>query len=386
MFTLLSEDTESRARRGRLETAHGAIETPEYMPVGTQASVKAVSQRDLEATGTQIILGNTYHLNLRPGMDDLTALGGLHQFMNWPYPILTDSGGFQVFSLSKLRQMTEEGVVFRSHLDGSRHFLGPRESITIQRALGSDIMMVFDECPPWPCSEAEVQRAVSRTLRWAVVSKQVAEELHVGGAEVFAPTPCQALFGIVQGGGYPELRRECAERLVEIGFDGYAIGGVSVGEPEAEMYRAAEATVPHLPRDRVRYCMGLGQPNQLVELVARGIDIFDCVLPTRAARHATAYTWDGAANLRGASYKRDERPVVEDCACYACQNHTRAYIRHLFKAGEILGLVLLSLHNLAFFLELMRRIRQALAEERFAGFRRQFHERYKPTQRPPSPE
>jgi len=394
MYQLLKKGEASGARRGVLSTPHGQIQTPEYMPVGTAASVKAVTQRDLHEINTQIILGNTYHLFLRPGMDVMKQMGGLHQFMDWPKPILTDSGGFQVYSLAKLRSITEEGVHFRSHLDGSPLFLGPRESIEIQRTLGTDIMMAFDECPPWPAEEEAVRAAVERTVRWGRQSKNVRDELEAQAEALPWPDelkaawtashpghPQQALFGIVQGGGYAELRQECAERLVEIGFDGYAIGGVSVGEPEIEMYRAAENTCPSLPEDQVRYVMGLGQPNQLVELVARGIDIFDCVLPTRAARHGTCYTWDGAINLKGASYKTDERTLMgEDGGdCLACQNHTRAYIRHLLKSGEILGLMLLSIHNLHFFLELMRRIREAIEAGRFEAFRRDFHARYQPT-------
>ncbi|MEM1059430.1 MAG: tRNA guanosine(34) transglycosylase Tgt [Verrucomicrobiota bacterium] len=392
MFSL--RQTDGGARRGVLSTPHGEIQTPEYMPVGTAASVKAVTQRDLHEIQTQIILGNTYHLFLRPGMDVMREMGGLHAFMDWPKPILTDSGGFQVYSLAKLREITEQGVHFRSHLDGSALFLGPRESIEIQRTLGTDIMMAFDECPPWPADEAAVRAAVERTVRWGRQSKEVRDELEAGApalpwpgdlqadwADRYPQAPQQALFGIVQGGGYADLRRECAERLVEIGFDGYAIGGVSVGEPEVEMYRAADHTCPVLPPGQVRYVMGLGQPNQLVELVARGVDIFDCVLPTRAARHGTCYTWDGAINLKGAAYKTDSRPLMGDDGgdCLACQNHTRAYIRHLLKSGEILGLMLLSIHNLHFFLELMRRMREAIEAGRFAAFRQEFHARYQPT-------
>ncbi|PTX99918.1 tRNA guanosine(34) transglycosylase Tgt [Verrucomicrobia bacterium LW23] len=377
MFTLRKEDSESLARLGTLSTPHGDIQTPEYMPVGTQASVKAVQQRELHEMKTQIILGNTYHLFLRPGLDNMAKLGGLHTFMNWHLPILTDSGGFQVFSLAKLRQITEEGVFFRSHLDGEKIFLGPKESIHAQRVLGSDIAMAFDECPPWPATEEDVRRAVDRTIRWARASREA--HLDHGPGTPQGPTPGQALFGIVQGGSYAHLRRECAEKLVEIGFDGYAIGGVSVGEPEKEMYKAIEFSVPSLPKSQVRYAMGLGQPHQLVELVARGVDIFDCVLPTRVARHATAYTLEGTLNLRGATYKLDESPVQPGCTCYCCQNFTRAYLRHLFKAGEILALILLSVHNLHFYLQLMRDIRAAIAENRFSAFRAEFRARYKPS-------
>jgi queuine tRNA-ribosyltransferase len=370
MFQLLSKDGGSAARRGRLTTSHGVIETPQYMPVGTQASVKAVAPRDLDTMGTEIILGNTYHLFLRPGLEVFREFGGLHKFMNWHKPILTDSGGFQVFSLAKLRSITEEGVEFRSHLDGSKFFLGPKEAVAIQHALGSDVLMAFDECPPWPCEEAKVNDAVQRTIRWARASLE--HHRHLIATEPNRPTREQALFGIVQGGSYANLRADCAHALVEMDFDGYAIGGVSVGEPEEEMYKTAEVTVPHLPHGKVRYAMGLGQPHQMVELVARGVDIFDCVLPTRVARHATVYTRQGTLNLRGAQYKMDPLPLEPGCGCYACQNFTRAYIRHLFKAGEILALVLVSLHNLHFYLELMRDIRKALDDGSFGSFRTHF--------------
>jgi queuine tRNA-ribosyltransferase len=374
MLQLLKTDPGSQARRGRLATSHGVIETPQYMPVGTQASVKAVAPRDLDAMGTEIILANTYHLFLRPGLEVFREFGGLHRFMNWSKPILTDSGGFQVFSLAKLRQITDDGVEFRSHLDGSKFFLGPKESVAIQHALGADIIMAFDECPPWPCEEAAVDAAVNRTLLWARSSLDHHRHLIVSNEN--RPTREQALFGIVQGSAFPHLREKCAKALVDMDFDGYAIGGVSVGEPEEEMYKAIDATVPHLPRDKVRYAMGLGQPHQMVELVARGVDIFDCVLPTRVARHATVYTRTGTLNLRGAQYRLDGAPLEPGCGCYACQNFTRAYIRHLFKAGEILALVLVSLHNLHFYLALMRDIRDALDRDSFGPFRENFLRTY----------
>jgi queuine tRNA-ribosyltransferase len=374
MLQLLKTDPGSQARRGRLATSHGVIETPQYMPVGTQASVKAVAPRDLDAMGTEIILANTYHLFLRPGLEVFREFGGLHRFMNWSKPLLTDSGGFQVFSLAKLRQITDDGVEFRSHLDGSKFFLGPKESIAIQHALGADIIMAFDECPPWPCEEAVVDAAVNRTLTWAQSSLDHHRQLTAANEN--RPTRDQALFGIVQGSGYPHLRKKCAKALVDMDFNGYAIGGVSVGEPEEEMYKAIDATVPHLPRDKVRYAMGLGQPHQMVELVARGVDLFDCVLPTRVARHATVYTRTGTLNLRGAQYRLDGAPLEPGCGCYACQNFTRAYIRHLFKAGEILALVLVSLHNLHFYLALMRDIRDALDCDSFGPFRENFHRTY----------
>jgi len=374
MFQLLKTDPGSRARRGRLTTSHGVIETPQYMPVGTQATVKAVAPRDLDAMGTEIILGNTYHLFLRPGLDVFREFGGLHKFMNWHKPILTDSGGFQVFSLAKLREITDDGVEFRSHLDGSKFFLGPKESMTIQHELGADIIMAFDECPPWPCDEAKVLSAVQRTITWAKSSLD--HHRHLTANHEMRPTQEQALFGIVQGSDYPHLREQCAQALVEMNFDGYAIGGVSVGEPEEEMYKAVDSTVPHLPAQKVRYAMGLGQPHQMVELVARGVDIFDCVLPTRVARHATVYTRTGTLNLRGAQYRLDGAPLEPGCGCYACQNFTRAYIRHLFKAGEILALVLVSLHNLHFYQKLMRDIRDALDRDSFGPFREKFIQTY----------
>ena len=380
MFQLLNKDSSSEARRGRLTTSHGTIETPQYMPVGTQASVKAVAPRDLDAMGTEIILGNTYHLFLRPGMEVFSKFGGLHQFMNWHKPLLTDSGGFQVFSLAKLRRIDDHGVEFRSHLDGSKFFLGPKESIEIQHALGADIIMAFDECPPWPAEEGAVAAAVQRTVTWARASLD--HHRHLIATHEARPTAEQALFGIVQGSGIPRLRRECAEALVAMDFDGYAIGGVSVGEPEEEMYAAVDATVPHLPREKVRYAMGLGQPHQMVELVARGVDIFDCVLPTRVARHATVYTRTGTLNLRGAQYRLDGSPLEPGCGCYACQTFTRAYIRHLFKAGEILALVLVSLHNLHFYLALMRDIRDALDRGSFDSFRKDFHQHYQSQKNP----
>jgi queuine tRNA-ribosyltransferase len=380
MFQLLKTAPGCEARRGRLTTSHGTIETPQYMPVGTQATVKAVAPRDLDAMGTEIILGNTYHLFLRPGMEVFQEFGGLHKFMNWHKPILTDSGGFQVFSLAKLRKITDAGVDFRSHLDGSSFFLGPRESIAIQHALGSDIIMAFDECPAWPAEEGAVAAAVARTILWARSSLD--HHRHLIANHEARPTAEQALFAIIQGGGFPHLRRECAEALVAMDFDGYAIGGVSVGEPEEEMYRAVESTVPHLPKEKVRYAMGLGQPHQMVELVARGVDIFDCVLPTRVARHATVYTRTGTLNLRGAQYRLDGAPLEPGCGCYACQNFTRAYIRHLFKAGEILALVLVSLHNLHFYLELMRDIRDALDRDSFGSFRDNFNRTYQSQKTP----
>lgn len=369
MFELFTMDRSSRARLGRLTTPHGRVETPVFMPVGTQASVKALDHRELTEMGTQILLGNTYHLSIRPGMDIIRQAGGLHRFMNWWGPILTDSGGFQVFSLGKIRKIREHGVEFRSHLDGSPIFLGPRESMAIQRELGSDIAMVFDECPPHDSPADEVARAVKRTLRWAAECREQPR------------TPGQAVFGIVQGAGDAHLREKCARELVAMDFDGYAIGGVSVGEPEPEMMRAVEFTEPHLPPDKPRYAMGLGTPAQLVELVARGVDMFDCVLPTRVARNGTAFTRRGTFAIKGGAVKADFGPIEEGCTCFACRHHSRAYIRHLLNVNEILGLRLVSIHNSHFYLQVMREIRSHLGAGTFGEFRSEFLSRYIPTSR-----
>ncbi len=367
MYELLKTSPRSKARLGRLSTGRGVIDTPVFMPVGTQASVKALDLRELNEIGTQILLGNTYHLFLRPGMDIIRKAGGLHRFMNWDKPILTDSGGFQVYSLAKIRKVRDDGVEFRSHLSGETLFLGPRESMAIQRELGSDIAMLFDECPPYGASENDLQSAVKRTLDWAAIC---AEQPRAEG---------QFYFGIVQGANNLELRRYCAEQLVAMDFDGYAIGGVSVGEPEPEMMHAVEITEPHLPVDKARYAMGLGTPAQLIELVARGVDMFDCVLPTRVARNGTAYTTRGAINLRASHQKEDFGPIEEGCECFACTHHTRSYLRHLLKAGEILGLRMLSVHNSHLFLEVMRDIRRHLADGTFDDYREEFIAHYRPT-------
>ena len=367
MFELLKNDDSSRARLGRLTTSHGVIETPVFMPVGTQASVKALDNRELLEMGTQILLGNTYHLGIRPGLEIIRLAGGLHGFMNWKGPILTDSGGFQVFSLGKIRKVQEHGVAFRSHLDGSPIFLGPKESMEIQRTLGSDIAMVFDECPPHDATRQEVQRAVKRTLRWAEECLQQPR------------APGQHVFGIVQGTHFEDLRKQCADELVAMNFDGYAIGGVSVGEPEPEMMRAVEISEPHLPTHKARYAMGLGTPAQIVELVARGVDMFDCVLPTRVARNGTAFTDTGTFAIKGGAVKAELGPIEPGCNCFACQHHSRAYIRHLLNVNEILGLRLVSIHNSHYYLELMRRIRRHLANGTFGEFRQEFATRYIPT-------
>ena len=369
MYELLKTDTTTQARLGRLTNAHGEVETPVYIPVGTQASVKAMDPRELLECGTQIILGNTYHLNIRPGLDIIRAAGGLHQFMNWQLPILTDSGGFQVFSLAKIRKIKAHGVEFRSHLDGSMLFIGPKESMEIQRVLGSDIAMVFDECPPHDAPAREQRQAVERTIRWAHECR------------VQPRAEGQKVFGIVQGGNNAALREECAKALVPLDFDGYAIGGVSVGEPEPEMLQAIEYSVPHLPANKARYAMGLGTPAQMLELVARGVDMFDCVLPTRVARNGTAYTKFGAIGIKGGQFKADFRPVEEGCTCYACTHFTRAYLRHLLNVNEILGLRMLSVHNTHMFVKVMADARLHLAAGTFGEYYREFIANFKPSQK-----
>ena len=369
MFELLQTDSATSARRGWLQTAHGNVETPIFMPVGTRATVKTLDRADLKALQSQIILGNTYHLNLRPGMETIRAAGGLHAFMGWDLPILTDSGGFQVFSLAKMAKIQEDGVAFQSHIDGASLFLGPREAMAIQRDLASDIAMVFDDCPPYPAEREQVLGAVGRTTRWA---RECRDQPRAEG---------QLVFGIIQGGCYRDLREQSAGEITAIDFDGYAIGGLSVGEPEPEMLRMAELTAPMLPTDRPRYAMGLGTPVQLVELVARGVDMFDCVLPTRLARNGTAFTFGGAISLKGAAYREDFRPIEGDCDCFTCQNHTRAYLRHLLNVDEILGLRLLTIHNLRCYLRLMEVVRGHLKAGTFGEFRAAFHANYRVTSR-----
>jgi queuine tRNA-ribosyltransferase len=369
MFELLRTDPCSKARLGRLTTSRGVIETPAFMPVGTQASVKALDPRELLEMGTQILLGNTYHLYIRPGLEIIRAAGGLHRFMSWPHPILTDSGGFQVFSLAKIRKVKPHGVEFRSHVDGAPLFLGPKEAMFIQRELGSDIAMVFDECPPHDAPAKEQKLAVERTVRWA------------GECREQPRAPQQAVFGIVQGGSNPALREECARALVAMDFDGYAIGGVSVGEPEPEMMKAVEMTEPFLPAGKARYAMGLGTPAQMVELVARGLDMFDCVLPTRVARNGTAFTRRGTFAIKGGAVKAELGPIEEGCGCFACRRFSRAYIRHLLNVNEILGLRLVSIHNSHLFLQVMADVRAHLAAGTFDQFRREFAATYTPTRR-----
>jgi queuine tRNA-ribosyltransferase len=367
MFAL--HKTDGGARRGTLTTAHGEIQTPMFMPVGTRATVKTLDTRDLNELGAQIILGNTYHLNLRPGSETIRAAGGLHAFMGWDKPILTDSGGFQVFSLAKMAKIKDDGVAFQSHIDGLPLFLGPKEAMAIQRDLGSDIAMVFDDCPPYPAERERVAAAVERTARWAAECR---EQPRADG---------QLVFGIVQGGCHADLRERSAADITALDFDGHAIGGLSVGEPEPEMLAMAGHTAPMLPGDKPRYAMGLGTPAQLVELVARGVDLFDCVLPTRLARNGTAFTYDGAFALKGAAYKEDFAPIEAGCDCFTCTHHTRAYVRHLLNVDEILGLRLLTLHNLRLYLRLMADVRKHIESGTFGRFRAEFASRYTPTTR-----
>ncbi len=352
-YTLLKRSVGSRARLGLLDTPHGTIRTPIFMPVGTRATVKAMSPHELEELGAQIILGNTYHLFLRPGDELIARAGGLHKFENWKRPILTDSGGFQVFSLTQLRKMKPDGVEFASHIDGSRFFLGPRESIRIQRNLGSDIVMAFDECTPYPCTKEEAEKSLEITLRWADMSRN--QPLNEG----------QQMFGIIQGSVFKELREKAVKAMVELDFNGYAIGGVSVGEKEEEMMHAMDWTAPYLPEDKPRYLMGVGTPKQILEGVKRGIDMFDCVMPTRLARHGTAFLRGGSYFQAKAARYREvfDEPLDPLCSCYCCRNFTKAYVRHLLNVDEILGIRLLTIHNLHYFLSLMERIRAGIAND-----------------------
>ena len=368
-FEVLKTDAHTSARRGRLHTLHGKVETPVFIPVGTQATVKGMTPAALDELDCRIVLSNTYHLNLRPGSDLIRNLGGLHSFMGWDKAILTDSGGFQVFSLAKMREISDEGIAFRSHIDGKPHFLGPREVMTIQQNLGSDISMVLDECPPWPCPKDACRTAVERSVRWADQCLKIARDdglLEQG----------RYLYGIVQGSQYKDLRTQCAGELVDLDFPGYAVGGVSVGEPEPEMFEQVSCVIPLLPEDRPRYVMGVGTPPQLLKMIGLGADMFDCVLPTRAARHGTAYTPRGTLKLRNLSFREDSRPIVEGMDNYTCRNFSRAYIRHLIMSGEYLGGILLSLHNLHFYLDLMRQAREHLDEGDYDNWSRQWVDRY----------
>lgn len=362
-FKLIRQDSNTQARRGRMTTRRGIIETPVFMPVGTQGTVKGMLPESLEEIGAQIILANTYHLYLRPGHKLVEQLGGLHQFMHWEKPILTDSGGYQVFSLGELRKITEDGAAFSSHIDGSKHLLTPELSIEIQQALGSDIVMVFDECIPHPAERRYVVDSTNRSARWA---KRCREVLPAGSSA--------ALFGIVQGGMEPELRRQSAEQLQEIGFEGYALGGLSVGEETRLMYEMMEFSLPLLPSDHPRYVMGVGTPENLIEGVARGCDMFDCVMPTRNARNGNLFTSFGKISIKQARYREDTEPIDPACDCYVCRNYSRAYLRHLYMSGEILSSVLNTHHNLYYYQQLMAGIRAALDEGRFETFRAEFYQ------------
>jgi queuine tRNA-ribosyltransferase len=360
-FDLIKKDTASSARLGRMTTPHGEINTPVFMPVGTQATVKTLSPEDLVDIGAEIILSNTYHLFLRPGHELIRDFGGLQKFMGWHRPVLTDSGGFQVFSLADLRKISEEGVTFQSHIDGgAKHFISPEYAIEIQEALGADIIMAFDECIPFPATHDYARESLERTLRWAGRCKAAKKETG------------QALFGIVQGGMYPELRKRSAGALIDIGFDGYAVGGLSVGETKPVMYEMIEASVPLLPEDKPRYLMGVGTPEDLVEGVDRGIDMFDCVMPTRNARNGTFFTSFGKLVIRNAQYERDRQPIDPECGCYTCRYFSRAYLRHLFNAGEVLALRLGTVHNVFFYLNLMRNVRASIEQGRFKEFKKEF--------------
>ena len=361
-FELIKESGKSKARRGRITTLHSTIETPVFMPVGTQATVKALKPEEIRNMGADIILSNTYHLYLRPGHEIIKEAGGLHRFMNWSGSILTDSGGFQVFSLGKLRKISEEGVAFRSHIDGSAHMLTPEKAVEIQTALGSDIMMAFDECAPYPADRNYVKNSLERTTRWLKRCK----EAHKNTEE-------QALFGIMQGGMYHDLRKQSAEEVVELDLPGYSIGGLSVGEPKEVMYDIMDECVDYLPKDKPRYLMGVGSPDCLIEGVARGIDMFDCVLPTRIARNGMVFTSEGKLSIKNKKYERDFTPLDHKCDCYVCRNYTRAYLRHLFKANEILSSMLLSHHNIYYLVNLMKEIRHAIEEDSFEEYRARFY-------------
>ena len=355
-FPLTLHAADGAARTGHIATPRGEIRTPAFMPIGTAGTVKAMMPQSVRETGADIILGNTYHLMLRPGAERVARLGGLHKFMGWDRPILTDSGGFQVMSLSKLRKITEEGVRFQSHIDGSEHFLSPESAMEIQRLLGSDIQMVLDECPAYPASKSDIEKSLAMTTRWAKRSKAA-----------FGEQPGRACFGIVQGGVFADLRVRSAEALQQIGFDGYAVGGLAVGEDQSAMFETLDATVPHLPSDRPRYLMGVGKPDDIAGAVLRGIDMFDCVIPTRSGRNAQAFTREGTLNLRNARHADDPAPLDAQCACPACRQFSRAYLHHVVKAGEIIAAMLLTWHNLTYYQDLMADLRKAIAEDRLAS-------------------
>ncbi len=363
-LNITTEDSSCKARTGFFETDHGIVETPIFMPVGTQGTVKAVNQSYLEnEIKAQIVLSNTYHLYLRPGIEILESAGGLHKFMNWEKPILTDSGGYQIFSLTELRKLKEDGVEFKSHLDGSKHFFTPEKVIGIQRSIGSDIMMVLDECAPYPCDYDYANKSVDLTTRWALLNKKS----FINSTPKYGHN--QFLFGIMQGSIYKDLRKKSAEQLQEIGFDSYAIGGLAVGEPVDKMYELVNYTTDLMPRESPRYLMGVGRPENIIEAISLGVDMFDCVMPTRNARNAYLFTWDGTVLMRNARYKNDFKPLDENCNCYTCRNYSRAYLRHLFIAEEILALELASIHNLYFYLELVSKARENIISGNFLNWR-----------------
>ncbi len=356
-FSFKLKNSENKARRGEITTAHGTIQTPAFMPVGTAATVKAIKFRDVKESGAEIILGNTYHLMLRPSAELIGQMGGLHKFMNWDKPILTDSGGFQVMSLSKIRKISDAGVEFSSHIDGTKYFVSPERSIEIQHLLGSDITMIFDECVQFPATYEQAKDAMIRSNLWAQRSK-----------DAFQKRPGYAIFGIMQGSTFADLRQQSAQALINIGFDGYALGGLAVGEGQEEMFKVLDYAPDLLPQDKPRYLMGVGKPSDIVGAVARGVDMFDCVIPTRSGRTGQAFTRNGTINIRNAKYRTDDQPLDDKCGCYGCKNHSRAYLHHLTKCNEILASMLLSEHNIFYYQDLMRDIRQAIEENRFSAF------------------
>jgi len=363
-FKVKHKDKHCQARVGQLKTLHGVVQTPVFMPVGTQGTVKALSPFWLDKSGVEMILANAYHLYLRPGTEIIKSCGGLHKFMNWPGPILTDSGGYQVFSLSILRKITNDGVNFQSHIDGSSHFIGPKQALAIQQDLGSDICMVLDECVGYPCEYEQAKIAQERTLRWANISRNIKLDKQ------------RLVFGIVQGSTYQDLREDCAKQLVKLDFDGYAVGGVSVGEPAALIYQIISYTLEHLPADKPRYIMGMGTPEDILESISVGADMFDCIIPTRYGRTGTAFTHQGKINLKNACFVDDKSSIDKECDCYSCCNFSRAYIRHLFNANEILGLELLSLHNVHFYIHVINEARKAIANDEFLKFKKRFLDKY----------
>ena len=359
-FDLIKQDRFTAARLGKMITPHGIVHTPAFMPVGTQGTVKSMLPEEIKNCGAEIILGNTYHLYLRPGHETIKKLGGLHRFMNWPDPILTDSGGFQVYSLGALRNITPDGVMFRSHIDGSKHFLSPQKAIEIQEALGADIMMCLDECTPYPATFSQTEESLNLTAKWADLCRQAKTSVD------------QALFGIIQGGTYMDLRKQAVEQSVPLGFDGYALGGVSVGEPKEIMYEITDSITALLPVNKPRYLMGVGTPEDIVFGVSRGIDMFDCVIPTRCARHGLLFTNSEKIVIKNSRWREDSHPLDETCDCYTCKNYSRAYLRHLYVAGEILAMVLNTIHNVRYYMRLMEKIRAALKEDRFLEFKNNF--------------